>query len=439
MGISQAMRPQISPQPSARGLTGRGYASASIIILILVYLKIHLSITGFGVPYFYAFVVSLYVAVMSVGISAIFSACYAFFLYLVAQYFFSSFHIFHPGKADIQYILYWMTNLVTIFSLCVSLKRSDVGRLDMWIRVLLYALIVIAFLEVYGGVKPFIDSVRKLYTSTSSFYDAADRDVRQYGRIRPTAFASEPSSLGNFFGALWLLYVFWRGASISRWVESGAMMIVAVFLFRTPTLFAYLVVAALLLVYSNRQVRGIAMPLAALLVCLVAVLPYAAYSARYDLENKSMREFVSTGSFFIRNITPINTFFDMIEERPLFGFGGGYLDAAQAGNIGEIYSRFRGFYTYDRISSMPSSTFITNSFWEFFIVNGFVGSLILGWLYRRMFLRFGVKNFMLLAMLSMALWTSHAGLILTFTWVPVVVLVVILSRMDDPSATAGRQ
>ncbi len=423
-------RPSIALGSAAPGLSAGQYTTAAFITLILVYLKIHLTIPGLGVPYFFAFAVSAIVLMNVVDLGRFYLLLASAACFLSVQYILSSFHIFHPNKFDAQYFIYWLMNLCTVFALTLSLRRGDGPLIERLLRVLLYALIVIAFLEMYGGLKPFIDAARKLYTSTSSYYDAMDRDVRQYGGVRPTAFASEPSSLGNFFGAMWLLYLFGYRRSFARLFEAAVLMGVALVLFRTPTLFAYITVAPILGLYQFRRTRPFALAASILLVFLMAIVPYIAYINRYEFENKYLREFVSTGSFFIRNITPINTFAGMCQDRPVFGYGGGFLDVAESINIGEIHARFQNFYTYDRLASMPATTFITNAFWELFIINGFFGTAFLIWFYRSMFSYIGVRRFSLLAMLTLAIWTSHAGLLLAFTWVPVIVLATILGRMD---------
>lgn len=423
-------QPMLARGPTQK-MNDRVYAVLSVVMLLLIYLKLHLNITGFGIPYFYALLISVGAILVSGNLRVIIGGCGGLLFYLIVQYIFSSNGVLAPKKFDFQFVIYSITNFVVFYGLCLSLVRANTKLMQLLIRVLLYLLLGIAIMEVYGGLKPFVDAARKLYTGAHAYYDAVDRDIRQYGAIRPTAFASEPSSLGNFFGAIWLFYTCSYRNNIRRVIEVGVIMLAAIFVFRTPTLLAYAAVSVLVIVYKFRRYRTLTVFASIALVFAVSILPYIAYTYRFEIDQKNFREFLSTGSFFIRNIAPLNTFLDMVEMKPIFGFGSGFADAAQARNIGEIYGRFSGFYTYDRISTMSAATFMTNAFWEYFIVNGFLGSLILFGLYKAVISGFGVRGFFFLAMLSLVLWTSHAGLILAFTWVPVAVLVVLVSRIDN--------
>jgi hypothetical protein len=86
----------------------------------------------------------------------------------------------------------------------LSLLRSrTVSGLFLSVAVLM---LLVATLEVYFGIKPFVDAVRSVIHQ--QYHDDTARDVQLYGAVRLTVFPSEPSLAGIFWGLSlcgWLL------------------------------------------------------------------------------------------------------------------------------------------------------------------------------------------------------------------------------------------
>lgn len=424
--ISSAISVKIPANVSNRAFSFLAFSAS-----IFIYLKIHLYIPGFGVPYFFAFAVVLYAVASSGHIRRIYPYLLAYLAYLLVQYLLSSSHMFHPSKFDAQYFIYSLFNVTTVLGLSILFVGADVRGVERWARWLIYALVLISIFEIYLGFKPAFDAFRKLYINSSAYYDAASRDVQQYGGVRPNAFTSEPSSLGNFFGVVWVLYLTLGRQSFVKIAESAFLMAAALFLFRTPTLLAYILAAAILLANRSGPIgRYVSYVAAAIFLVASIFIPYQMYISRYSIPSDIIKYFVSTGSFYIRQITPVNTFFSMLSDRPLLGYGSEFVQSVNSINAGDVYRNIGGYYDYDRVFSMQAATLMTNAFWEFLSVNGIFGSIILIVFYRTFFKAIGVGQFWLLASLSAIVWFSHAGQFLAFTWYPVIIFAFILARKE---------
>jgi len=394
------------------------------LLLVLVYLKIHLTIPGLGIPYFWAHALAwLYLirtnrAKMTLGFTAL--AAFA----LLFQYLLTAASYTNPSKQDSQYFIYWLLNFGTFLGSIAVLQDCNPGTINRICRFFLYGMLLIAFSEVYLGARPLIDEIRSLYTSTSSLYNFVDRDIQQYGAVRATALTSEPSSAGNYFGFLVILLIATSQRMKIAFIEALVLCIAATYLFRTPTLTFYIAFAGIILVFgkSNSKRTILGNGLACVTLAGAIVVPYLLYLNVLPGLASYTGGFTSTGSFYIRQIAPINTFLGMISESPLMGFGFQYSEHSRDINSVVLASDYGGFYTTSQLSDMQAGQFSTNAFWEFFSTNGILGSIVLLAIYRKALRAMNVPHHLFILLGSSTLLLAHGGLILPFTWTPVVAL-----------------
>lgn len=391
-------------------------------ILLLSYLKIH----GAGIVFVAALAFSLMVyfryrsawsapALYIIGLSG--------FLVLhtiLTQLSLPSFYGF--GKDQAKIALYSVTNVCIIVTSLYLISRAEPSSHRGAVYWVMVAMIVVGAMEAYGPIKPMVDVVRSLYTSEFSIYAATERDLAQYGAVRPSVFTSEPSSVGNFFGALWLCYICTIKVSMRRFVNTALLLFaLALYVFRSPTLVGYLAVApGLLLVKSGRPVAGYL----SLIVVLFGVLlaPNLLWLMKSDVEPASLRRFLSTGSFFIRQISPYIAVSSAMEVSPIFGAGPSYYQLAREETAGMLSYLFGGFYTDSRLAEMPDGQFVTNATWEFVGTFGIAGCAILAFIFLRMFRTFRISHGAAILLACASLWVSHAGIVGAFTWTPLILL-----------------
>lgn len=394
------------------------------LLLVFVYLKIHLAIPGLGIPYFWAHALAWLYLIRTNRIKMTLSFTALAVFVLIFQYLLTAANYTSPSKEDSQYLIYWLLNLGTFIGSIAVLQDCNPRTINKISRFFLYGMLLIAFSEVHLGARPVIDEVRSLYTSTSSLYNFVDRDIQQYGALRATALTSEPSSAGNYFGFLVILLIATSQRMKLAFIEALALCIAATYLFRTPTLTFYIAFAAIILAFSKSNSKRTALgnALACITLAGAIVIPYLLYLNLLPELSSYTGGFTSTGSFYIRQIAPINTFLGMISESPLMGFGFQYSEHSREINSVVLASDYGGFYTTSQLSDMHAGQFSTNAFWEFFSTNGILGSIVLLAIYRKALRAMNVPNHLFILLGSSTLLLAHGGLILPFTWTPVVAL-----------------
>lgn len=401
-----------------------------ILFLLFSYTKIHLTIPGFGIPYFFSHLMAaLYLIKYGrLKLMAIDIAPWVFIL--IVHFLISSENAPIPNKEDIQTFTYNLLNMFSILTLFLMLRWSDMNHIEHMSKILMILMILFGLIEIYGGLKEYFDAIRSLYTSESSMYTAEDRDISQYGALRPNVFTSEPSSVGNFFGSLWVLYFSISKRTSRKNFECVILMAIAIFLFRSPTLILYIIVGLVINIYVfSKNKAYISWIMVSVTLFATMFLPYylSTNEISFIMENEFAMDFVSTGSFYIRQIAPVENFIYMLHENPFFGYGYSYFDKMKSNNWLALIYKNPTFYDYDRIVGMHGGQFITNALWEFWVLNGLAGGLVtLIYMFAKI-RKNGGKNFILLLLCSACVWASHAGISLIFTWIPIIFIAYALS------------
>ncbi len=320
------------------------------------------------------------------------------------------------GRANVKIIIYGITNIFILAAL-FTLWKISWYKPENFFHTAVLGILILAFMEVYLGFRPIFESFKIFFNSTAA-YTAESRDVSLYGRIRPMVFTTEPSSLGNFFGAIWLAYVI----SIKRTVKNFALALVyfmlAIYLCRSITLIGYLaVVPGFIMLTSRRSL--LAVLYFVLLICFSNFAFYYGWVSRNDVAISQFEGFFSTGSFYIRQISPMETVQTVLVSSSFFGYGIEYLSAARSIAAPYLYSSI-DFYDYERIANMPDRVMATNAFWELFGIFGIVGATAFTLFKLRLLKLFGVRSPLVSLIGVYALFSAHAGIYAAFTWTPLI-------------------
>lgn len=411
-------------------------------ILLLCYLKIH----GAGIAYAGALAVSLVAfARYSSAWEKLSIPITSFGIFLLLHSALSGIALtpnYGFGKEQAKQLVYAMTNFTILSTVLMLGIYGDPDRRPVVVQYVLIAMLVIAFLEVYGPIKPLIDAIRQLYTSATSIYEATERDIQQYGAVRPTVFTSEPSSLGNFYGVLWAYVILSVRNRPLHVAVNIALMGIAVFLIRSPTLLGYaVIVPGLALVLARRPILGYTYLVAVL--AFVLIVPGTLWVQRDYVQNPSLNEFLSTGSYFIRQIAPLISVDKALSASPLFGAAFNYYEVARDSTYSLLSFFHGGFYDAGFLTIMPAGQYVTNAAWEFVGVYGAVGGVTFVVILLRLLKTLNIQHGPALLLATASLWTSHAGITLAFTWTPLMVLSLAfyaprarVSRFQRPSAPA---
>lgn len=262
-----------------------------------------------------------------------------------------------------------------------SLSSTRIARLALGVAIFITAYAVLEQLEVFRQLSDFV----RAWIYPRGVYDQDTRDIALYGAIRPKVFLREPSLVGINLGlalSVWLLVR--KPVGLIRLVVVIAWLGSAVFVIRSPTLAIFAAICVYgHLAYSLPR-RDLANVLGVLTVVAVFMLPGLSLIAS-ELFGGVFERIVTGWSFYLRQIGPYKIAQTMLVENPLFGYG---IGASQV-LLSEVQSTYAslsviaGMKDFDRSASIRPELFITNAFWQFWIVFGVAtGALLLFAFYR---------------------------------------------------------
>jgi hypothetical protein len=283
-------------------------------------------------------------------------------------------------RATCNFIYDIFTGLGVYFAL-IQLGRLKIQRIFL---IVLLVLIAGSILEVAGIGKSISDEFRASVVKTH-LYEKNERDIEDYGGIRPKFFASEPSALGmsiaiSFY--LWFSAV--RRPKLKHYTMAFLLLAVALYAVRTPVIvfgiFAYALTACV-----TRQRKGgwkdhlyRFIPPA---YALGAVLAPSVFLGLFL--SASAPAYMMTGSFFSRMIGPFYVAKNVLISQPLFGIGLMNPDALNHATI-SAYSSTGGLTHVDPGGLDLLGSVMVNAFWLTFVSFGACGTIILALLVRWM-------------------------------------------------------
>ena len=241
-----------------------------------------------------------------------------------------------------------------------------------------FALVILVgcLLELYGGLRPISDAVRKVIYS-KGLYDNDLRDTLFYGRARPKFFASEPASVTfcyTLFCFLWLVVSTWRW----KLVAYIGLFTAGLSAMPGPTLLLMLLlILPYLLVLASRR-NGRLDVGRFLVVALAAIVFLGAFIALAQTVFPHRLELVTSGndpSFFYRVLGPALAGIDIMMRYPFAGAGlTGEPFIEQ--EITNLYLRSRYYSAGWQIVS-PATELLINYFWLHWIYLGLIWGLIM--------------------------------------------------------------
>lgn len=265
------------------------------------------------------------------------------------------------------------------FAAFVGLLRLGPGGIRWLFLSVLIVLLVGAALEVANVTKSASDWFR-VNTLQSGIYDRDQRDIADFGMIRPKFFASEPAKLGETMSiafVLWLSMV--RRVTVPTGIVAFLLLALGLFLVRSPVIvFGAIAYGLVCCAAPSAPVGVVRRSVAKFIIIGYNILALLVPTLAYWMINNipSTPQYFTAGSFFARIIAPYYMAVEALRNRPLFGIGLGADDALTRLAIG-------AYTATGRIHEVPIDAWATlgpnacSAFWFSFISIGVVGSLVL--------------------------------------------------------------
>ncbi|WP_161849282.1 hypothetical protein [Bradyrhizobium sp. CCBAU 051011] len=418
-----------------------------------MFLSIHLSASGrLLFPYVAAFATSLALICLEwrrVSIGVVIAA----FLLLIATVAFFALSIPYavaPSRRLLSLVQMYVAFIANygLFLGLSALPSRTVSRLFMYLAVVV---LIVATLEVHFGLRPFVDAVRSMIHQ--QYYDDTIRDLELYGAVRPSAFSSEPSLVGIFWGLSlcgWLLADPDK-CGFRRLVVAALLTAAAIFVIRSPTIFYAVTVTVIgLIVYQLRRSANPGVRLiksASLFACFVLVVASTSLLAYASNAFGGLIEDIVTGdSFYSRQIGPYRLASSMVDHSPFFGFGLGG-DAEMTPYAMDAFSpvienMLAGAYEAD-VASVPgmainfsegkTSHLLTNSFWQFWISFGILGGAIIASIVAFALAQLGVREIGFVLLGATLMGQTMGGIVIVPAWAPLFVIAALTTHWDDAS------
>jgi len=249
-----------------------------------------------------------------------------------------------------------------------DVDKGDLFKTAIVLWLLLLALAVLEFFalrDVFGSIRDF------LYGSSGRFvYREDERDMELYGRLRPTALASEPSFLGDTLASLTTLAYFSGSAGIRRRIKIAAVMFIISYI-AAPSLkilfYVFALSAWVCLPLLVRKIGG-SVTVVVIAMTVAIALTFGAWVLQSDL----LAARSSTGSFFGRLIVGYFAAVDTLQEYPILGLGVGNTEKAYD-YIAGAWDSTGAFDLFPWYRDLKATDLLTNGFWWMIIFLGVVG------------------------------------------------------------------
>jgi hypothetical protein len=339
--------------------------------------------------------------------------------------------------------------LITNYGLFLGLSSLDsrtISRLFLSVAVFM---LIVATLEVYFGLRPFVDAVRSVIHR--EYYDDTTRDLQLYGALRPSVFASEPSLVGIFWGLSlcgWLLADVDR-FGIKRLVVASLLTAFAIFVIRSPTIFYAVTICVIgLIVHRLRRSANPGVRLiksVSLFACFIAVIASPSLLMHAADEFGGLIEDIVKGdSFYSRQIGPYRLASSMAEISPFFGFGLGG-DAEMTPYAMDAFSpvienMIEGINAADadsargmalNFSEGKTSHLLTNSFWQFWVSFGILGGVIVVALVALVLAKLGVSEIGFVLLGATLMGQTMGAVVVAPAWTPLFIIAALTVGWTD--------
>ncbi|MFY0312722.1 hypothetical protein ACFMBG_22885 [Leisingera sp. D0M16] len=317
-------------------------------------------------------------------------------------------------------ILQFLVSVTAALAFIIAVSTLDQNRLRKLLIWIWITVIVLAALE-SAGLKPVFDQIRELIYSGSGrgVYEATQRDLSIYGRVRPTVFASEPSFLADTLMAITLMTFFLdpRRGQIASWARLGAMAALS-FMLAPSFKMAFYLLAAAIWQFWPRNLKGTVTLLIGL--SLAGAIAALSFDVILTIFLQTAGSHLESGSFYGRIGVAHTVGLEALYAHPLFGWG----LSNQSGLyplIAQTWQSSGAFFLFPWYQDNLAEDLMSNGFWWQLSFLGFAGTAIFILLVTMMLRQLGVVLPFRSLVCSWIVWYAGAAFVDPHSWFILVV------------------
>jgi hypothetical protein len=323
---------------------------------------------------------------------------------------------FNTLKASLQLLASIVSALILIY----ALSTVDQGKLRALLIFLLTFVSLLALLENIG-FRDIFNQIRDfIYSSGSRAVYAADhRDLEIYGRIRTTAFASEPSYLADTFAALIIMIFFLdpKRGSIGSWVSLLTMMFFVYIFFPSFKYIFYLASVCVWMFWPRNRSRAVIF-LVCLLISGLLIFLFSGLIADY-LQLFTFSYF-ETGSFFGRILVGPIVGMNALSNYPIYGYGLGNEHGLES-IVFNAWNDSGAFLLFPWYADWRTVDLMSNGFWWYWSYLGIGGGIIFATIIMRLLKQINVEKPLRTLVSVWIVWYAGAAFVDPMSWYMLIV------------------
>lgn len=378
-----------------------------LLILIFIYINIDISIAGVSSPYYIAtFFGTLLVLKNINGVINNYSK-WLFFVFLILFSTLISFAKFGVNFSLLPSLMQSIISVVIGFAAYYEIEKKKF-KISKALNLIIIGLLIVVFLEVFiSPFSSFSDLVRSVFYN-SGLYINDQRDIEQFGFIRPKAFSREPSFVTGFFS--YLLIPYYCFAKNRYKALTNSFIYVFVLLTLSFSIKALVPIFIILTLHYSSRILTLKVSQIVKIFFLGSVLSgLVIFLFRDRIFNIIAGQDLSS---FIRINIPAILSYKVLLNDPLFGWGFANKETIET----EIVKNVFHFYAWIKANSENLSN-LNNYFFGTIIYFGILGTAVIIKLMSHILGRLPLKVKILCIVLIFILGFTQGGWITLKFWV----------------------
>lgn len=333
--------------------------------------------------------------------------------------------------------LQFMASIISALSMIYALKHLRQVRLRRLAITIWCVLILLSFLESIG-LKPVFDQIRDVIYAGQGreIYLATERDLVTYGKIRSTAFATEPSFLADSLFCLAIIGFMLdaKRGQIRSWSLLLAMFVASFAVVPSFKALFYLLAVVIWQFWPRniREFQKLGLGLG-LLGALVTILFFPILNFFLNVVGGHL----SSGSFYGRIASAHTVGYQALIQHPLMGFGLSNQEGVYP-IIAQVWQASGAFITFPWYQEVSAKDLMSNGFWWQWIYLGLLGTVIFVFLLVRLLREIGVHRPLRSIVCSWIIWYAGSAFVDPQSWYIIVVFSVgAVAMRGSPETLSG--
>lgn len=352
------------------------------------------------------------------------------------------FMAFAPASGSLDNLMTGMQLVASVVSAAAVIYSASTLPAESLRKLFLAAwllLMILAASETFGLQALFRSVQEALYASGNrGVYSGDVRDVALYGKVRPAAFASEPSFLADSWMSMAVLTFLLdrRRGCVGSWGRLSLMVAIGFALAPSVKLAFYLGGLFLWTLWPRTRRRKV------LLLAGIPVVVTMAAAVAGDTSSGLLSKFGSseTGSYFARITVAPYIAEQALADYPFLGYGVGNVEGLTP-LISSVWQDTGGFELFPWYRGLAGEDLLSNGFWWQWLYLGLIGGIAFTVLFLLLLYNLGVESPMRVVTCTWVVWYSGYAFIDSASWFIVAVFAIpalaesrrelILRKVDD--------